>query len=314
MLTYDAVGATRDGVVPSGFRPLSREARIGTGRVDFERGVVRVLRWDVQRVAGMRVPATAIAVGDEAAIRIPLLGPVAVTAHARVVYVVREPRLGGFAYGTLRGHPESGEEAFLVEHRADDSVWFVLRAFSRPANGFWRLGDPVARFYQERYTRRYLTALARPLTYEPVGATRDGVVPRGFRALERSIRIDRDWDQTVADLLSWRMKRRAGFRVEPADAPVRVGEELVLRAGPFREPVRIVEVVDEPDRAGFAYGTLPGHPLRGEERFLLRRERGGIMFTVRSVSTPARRWRLAGPLLRLVQRAVVGRYLRAMAG
>jgi uncharacterized protein (UPF0548 family) len=31
-------------------------------------------------------------------------------------------------------------------------------------------------------------------------------------------------------------------------------------------PCRVVYVVDEPRRAGFAYGTLPGHPEIGGER------------------------------------------------
>jgi uncharacterized protein (UPF0548 family) len=39
----------------------------------------------------------------------------------------------------------------------------------------------------------------------------------------------------------------------------------------LRAPCRIVYVIDEPDRRGFAYGTLPGHPERGEEAFIISR-------------------------------------------
>ncbi|MCI0357324.1 MAG: DUF1990 domain-containing protein [Planctomycetaceae bacterium] len=47
---------------------------------------------------------------------------------------------------------------------------------------------------------------------------------------------------------------------------------VLYRARPFflwmLFPARVVYRVDEPRRYGFAYGTLPDHPERGEERFL----------------------------------------------
>ena len=82
---------------------------------------------------------------------------------ARVVYVVDEPRRRGFAYGTLPGHPERGEESFVVERLADDSVWLVIRAFSRPSGPLVWIGYPVARLLQAVYTARYERALAGPL-------------------------------------------------------------------------------------------------------------------------------------------------------
>ena len=39
-----------------------------------------------------------------------------------------------------------------------------------------------------------------------------------------------------------------------------MGSEVIVHLGPVRAPCRVVYVVDEPDRRGFAYGTLPGHP------------------------------------------------------
>jgi len=100
-----------------------------------------------------------LAAGDTAQLLIPFLFW-RVTAPARVVYVIDEPRRKGFAYGTLPGHPESGEEAFIVELDDDGSVWLRLRAFSRPASLFWWLGYPVLRIVQEFYTRRYGASLA----------------------------------------------------------------------------------------------------------------------------------------------------------
>jgi uncharacterized protein (UPF0548 family) len=78
---------------------------------------------------------------------------------ARVVYVIDEPDRKGFAYGTLPGHPERGEEAFVVERRSDDSVWLVIRAFSRPSNAFFWAAYPALRILQAIFTARYERAL-----------------------------------------------------------------------------------------------------------------------------------------------------------
>jgi uncharacterized protein (UPF0548 family) len=75
------------------------------------------------------------------------------------VRVLQEPRQSGYAAGTLPGHPLRGEELFLIEHRADDSVWLVIRAFYRPATLLYRVGSPVIRFARRRYTARFLRAL-----------------------------------------------------------------------------------------------------------------------------------------------------------
>ena len=91
------------------------------------------------------------------------VGPFSVKAPTRVVYVVDDPRRKGFAYGTLPGHPEDGEEAFIIERRSDDSVWIIIRAFSRPSSRSWRMLGPVLRVVQWVYIRRYLRCLSGPM-------------------------------------------------------------------------------------------------------------------------------------------------------
>jgi uncharacterized protein (UPF0548 family) len=79
-------------------------------------------------------------------------------------------------------------------------------------------------------------------------------------------------------------------------------------------PVRVVLVIEEPNRAGFAYGTLPGHPTQGEESFIVVHEPDdSVWFVVRSISR-ASTWffRLGSPVVRLRQRAMTRRYLRAL--
>lgn len=75
-----------------------------------------------------------------------------------VVAVVNEQGQRGFAYGTLPGHPESGEDAFLIEQDGV-SVLFTLVAASRPASRAARIGGPLTRLVHDAVLQRYLHAL-----------------------------------------------------------------------------------------------------------------------------------------------------------
>ncbi len=158
-LTYPDVGATL-GRPPAGYHHLRRERRIGTGRAAFDRAAEAVLSWRVQTGAGLRVRASSptAEVGTVLVSGIGV-GPLRLAAPCRVVYVLDEPSRVGFGYGTLPGHPESGEESFVVELRPDDSVVLVVQAFSRHAAWFTRLAGPVGRLGQRLITERYLRAL-----------------------------------------------------------------------------------------------------------------------------------------------------------
>ncbi|WP_422678085.1 DUF1990 family protein [Blastococcus brunescens] len=67
----------------------------------------------------------------------------------------------GFAYGTLPGHPESGEECFLVRLTPGGEVVYEIRAFFRLASPLARLGGPVSLLAQRLATDRYVTAIRR---------------------------------------------------------------------------------------------------------------------------------------------------------
>ncbi|WP_080671550.1 DUF1990 domain-containing protein [Salinispora cortesiana] len=158
------------------------------------------------------------------------------------------------------------------------------------------------------------------LTYPEVGASA-GVLPSGYRHVHRSAFLGADvrvFDQAVRALLRWRMHRRAGVGVDRPDLRPQPGADFRLRIGwrglLVQAPCRIIYTIDEDDRAGFAYGTLPGHPECGEEAFLVRRDGGGrSYFEVRAFSRPASlAARIAGPLGRLAQDVITSRYLGAM--
>jgi uncharacterized protein (UPF0548 family) len=155
-LTYSEVGATA-GPLPAGYHHVQKTAVIGGGRQRFEDAAAEGMRWGMLRGAGVKVQATTdvAAVGSEVIVG---LGPV--RAPCRVVYVVDEPDRRGFAYGTLPGHPECGEELFLVSYDpSTDIVSAVVTAFSRHATWWSRLASPVTSLVQAAVTTRYLTAL-----------------------------------------------------------------------------------------------------------------------------------------------------------
>jgi uncharacterized protein (UPF0548 family) len=50
----------------------------------------------------------------------------------------------------------------------------------------------------------------------------------------------------------------------------------------------VVEVIEQPDRGGFSYGTLARHPVSGEEAFITHRSRDGLVWlTIRLLTRPA---------------------------
>lgn len=160
-VTYAEVGATAADL-PAGYRHVVRRAALGTGRGAFHRCATALMTWEVHRASGLDVRAShsPAQVGTVVSQRLGL-GPVGIVAPAKVVYVVEEADRRGFAYGTLPGHPESGEESFVVSLLDDESVAMDIRSFSRPGNVISRLGQPVSHVVQDRMTGRYLAAAAR---------------------------------------------------------------------------------------------------------------------------------------------------------
>jgi uncharacterized protein (UPF0548 family) len=77
---------------------------------------------------------------------------------------------------------------------------------------------------------------------------------------------------------------------------------------------RVVDVVDEPDRFGFTYGTLSIHPEQGEESFtVVRAHDGTIVFEIVAASRPRHFLaRAVPPVAHRLQMAATNRYLAAM--
>ena len=165
-------------------------------------------------------------------------------------------------------------------------------------------------------SRAYIALEEEPVTV-PLDALENP--PPGFRRLHRStVLVGADLEDARARLFRWDLHRRAGLGVSASHTPLREGTEVHLQigAGPLQvmAPCRVLRVIDEPDRAGFAYGTLPGHPEAGIEQFLLTCTPTGLVrLHLDAVSRPATWYaRLGAPAARLVQSLVTRRYLRAL--
>jgi uncharacterized protein (UPF0548 family) len=119
------------------------------------------MSWQLQERAGIRVAASSRTAEPDAVVLMRLgVGPASLRIPCRVVYTVEESTRVGFAYGTLPGHPERGEELFLLEHEAGGPVRLTISAFSTPATTLARVGGPVTRWTQALITQRYLRALS----------------------------------------------------------------------------------------------------------------------------------------------------------
>ncbi|MEV6106677.1 DUF1990 domain-containing protein [Streptomyces sp. NPDC051940] len=155
VLTYPEAGATRNPTLPSGYRHLSHTARLGEGEAVFTAAAEAVLSWEMHRhLIGVRIQADGPRAVRGAHVEVTLgAGPLRITAPCEVVWTVDDEHRAGFAYGTLPGHPERGEEAFVVTLAEDGGVTLTVRAFSRPAARFARAAGPLVPVFQHAYAR-----------------------------------------------------------------------------------------------------------------------------------------------------------------
>ena len=157
-LTYAEIGATADAELPSGYRHLTRSRNLAG--IDFDTAAAQLLTWQMHERSGLKVAASHASAELDAVVLMRLgVGRVSLRVPCRVVYVINEPNRIGFAYGTLPGHPESGEERFTIERDQARAVSMHIRAFSKPATLLARASGPIGRAMQSVMTDRYLNAL-----------------------------------------------------------------------------------------------------------------------------------------------------------
>ncbi len=156
------------------------------------------------------------------------------------------------------------------------------------------------------------------LTYEPAGGSLTAVTHPGLHRhhWETTLHAEDAFDRACDAIRSWEMHRGAGL-VVATDGPIAVGTNVAMNAplplGSVDVTCRIVAVIDERDRCGFAYGTLSVHPERGEEAFVVRRDDDSARLEVDAISAPAHPVARMVPVVAdLLQYRAVRRYLAAI--
>jgi uncharacterized protein (UPF0548 family) len=155
-LTYPEIGATGDATLPAGYRHTRVSVPLGSRTPTFEAASEALRSWAAHRHIGAVVVPDGAPLQEGVVVVVAIRrGPLSVVAPCRIVSVVNDRNQFGFAYGTLSGHPESGEESFMIRRVAGE-VSIDLVAFSRPNDLLVRLASPIARRIQARATSGYL--------------------------------------------------------------------------------------------------------------------------------------------------------------
>lgn len=164
-------------------------------------------------------------------------------------------------------------------------------------------------------------------SYPEVGATREGAAPAGYTVDHNRVSLGTGkavFGRAVEALRAWRMASLGWSSVRPASVVPAPGATVavVVRHYGFwsLHACRVVYAFDAEAggvrRVGFAYGTLPDHGARGEERFAVEWHQSDdrVWYDLYAVSRPTHLLARAGyPLARRLQRRFGRDSKRAMA-
>jgi uncharacterized protein (UPF0548 family) len=173
---------------------------------------------------------------------------------------------------------------------------------------------------------RFLAAQRnRTFSYREVGHSLRGA-PTGYQIDHNRVQLGEGraaFARAVEAIRSWKHLNLGWVSSYPTSAPIEPGTTVAVRARHFGfwslSACRIVYTIDEEGpvvRFGFAYGTLPEHAERGEERFTVEwhHEDGSVWYDVFAFSQPSSPLaRLGKPLARMLQRRFARDSKRVMA-
>ena len=146
--------------------------------------------------------------------------------------------------------------------------------------------------------------------YPGVGAT-NATPPAGFKVDHNRIQLghgEATYQRAVDALKKWRQFELGWVTIVPRGVAVEVGATVAVKARAFGtwslSAARVVYVIDDSRRFGFAYGTLRDHVECGEERFLIEwMTDDSVWYDIFAFSKPRHPLvRLSSPLARLLQK------------
>jgi uncharacterized protein (UPF0548 family) len=187
----------------------------------------------------------------------------------------------------------------------------------RAANGAW-LGKKslflLAKPSDEQIRNIIAAQRGASFSYPDVGAT-GGTLPARFRVDHNRVRLgagEATFNRAVVAVKRWEMFNLGWVQLCWPDASIAVGTTVAMLAWSFGlwtlNACRIVYLIAEDglvSRYGFAYGTLPEHVARGEERFQVEWNRAddSVWYDIIAFSQPNQiLTRLGYPAMRISQK------------
>lgn len=151
--SYPEVGATTESF-PRGYDHDSNRVLLGQGVRDFQLAKTALRAWKMFPPSWVTIYPVKppIKAGQVVVVLFRLFG-IRWFNSCRIVYTLDSKHQFGFAYGTLPGHVERGEECFQVYMDAQEQVWYQIEAFSIPGVWLTRLTYPLPRLFQKRFVR-----------------------------------------------------------------------------------------------------------------------------------------------------------------
>jgi uncharacterized protein (UPF0548 family) len=159
-------------------------------------------------------------------------------------------------------------------------------------------------------------------SYEEVGTSATGTCPRAM-VIDHNRKLlgygEQTYGNSVAAVTQWKMFDFPWLKLCWPDVPIKVGTEvaiLIRHMGVWSlNASRIIYIINEKRRFGFAYGTLREHAESGEERFIVdwNPEDDSVHYDLWACSRPqALLARLARPFARRLQRRFARDSMAAM--
>ena len=149
-------------------------------------------------------------------------------------------------------------------------------------------------------------------SYPEIGATRNDP-PSGYNIDRNRIKIGvgpEAFKKAKTAIRNWKMFGMNWVTLTQSDTPIEVGRTVAILVEHFGfyslNAARIVYVIDDEDRFGFAYGTLKEHGEIGEERFSVEFDEltGEVWYYIYAFSRPGSLLaKLGYPLTRYLQKS-----------
>jgi uncharacterized protein (UPF0548 family) len=166
--SYEEVGCSQN-AIPLGYPINHHRIQLGYRADVFDRAKNAIQNWTMYQLDWTRLYPPNAPIAAQEVVCVVANHHVCWSLNpCRIVYVLEGEagtiRRYGFAFGTLPGHSEEGEERFTVEWRQeDDSVWYELLSFARPHHFLAKIGTLFVEPLKQRFAAQSQRAMLKAI-------------------------------------------------------------------------------------------------------------------------------------------------------